>query len=147
MKKLYYRIIIGFFFFFFIGNLIVMLTMEPGDALCTEILLSRMGSLYGALAVQTLLSGIIGAAGMGGMSLYQETDLSLVWATVTHFILIEAVFLPAALFLGWISPDIKDISILSAIMLTAFIVIWLAMFFHYRREVMELNNMNPRIRK
>ena len=35
MKKLYYRIIIGFFGGAVIGNLIVMLTMEPGDALCT----------------------------------------------------------------------------------------------------------------
>ena len=77
------------------------------------------------------------------MSLYDFTEFSLVSATLIHIGMIETVFLPVAMFLGWISPSLTDILVMSACMLIAFVLIWLAMFFHYRHEARQLNRINP----
>ena len=143
MKKTLSRMLIGFVGGGVIGNLMVLLTSDESGVFCSRLLLQKVGSLSGALALQTFLSALIGAVGMGGMSLYDFTEFSLVSATLIHIGMIETVFLPVAMFLGWISPSLTDILVMSACMLIAFVLIWLAMFFYYRHEARQLNRINP----
>ena len=141
MKRLLKYILIGFVSGAVVGNVIVILSVGWGNFPCSAAFIERIGSKAGALILQTLLSGLIGVAGIGGMLLY-ETDLPLAAAPVIHFTMIEAVFIPTALFLEWIPPVLRDIAIMTALMLVPFIIIWLIMFLRYKRIVKELNEMN-----
>ncbi|MBQ7688167.1 MAG: DUF3021 domain-containing protein [Clostridia bacterium] len=143
MKKLLKYILIGYLSGAVMGNVISMLSTMSLQHFFSDALLARTGSPAGAIIVQTLLSALIGAAGFGGMLLY-KTELPLAAATVIHFGLIEAVFIPVSLILGWIPFALKDIGLMSGIMFAAFAVIWIGMFIHYKRSVKELNEITKR---
>lgn len=147
MKKLYSRLLIGFFGGAVIGNLLVLLTSDANGPFCSMELLKRVGSPAAAYAVQTLLSALLGAVGMGGMSLYEKNNLSLSYATILHFAVIETVFLPVALFLGWIRPSWKELFLMGGGILIVCVLIWLSLYFYYKRETKKLNNINRSKRK
>ena len=84
---------------------------------------------------------------MGGMSLYDDTNLTIAQASVIHFVIIEAVFLPVSLFLGWISPSVSEILIMSACILVVFVLIWIIMYLYYKQKVRELNSINKKNKK
>lgn len=137
MKRLIKYMLVGFAAGAAIGTLIVLFI--SGGHFCTQVLLDRLGGSAAAIIIQTVLSGLIGAAGFGGVLLY-ETDLPLAVATVLHFLLIEAVFLPSALFQGWIEFKFSQIAVMTLIRLVAFFIVWLIMFFRYKRLTKELND-------
>ena len=136
MKRLLKYMLVGFLAGAAIGNLIALFTVD----LYSPELLNRVGgSPAAAIVIQTVLSGLIGAAGFGGVLLY-ETDLPLAAATITHFLLIEVVFLPSALFLGWLEFKLLPIAVMMLIRLAAFFIVWLIMYFRYKRLAKELND-------
>lgn len=138
-KKVFRRMLIGFLAGAVVGNLIAMLSAGNG-AFYSPMLLERFDSPVAAILVQSLLSALIGVAGMGGMSLYDETDLPLAAATAIHFAIVEAVFVSAALFLRWVTSA-AEIGVMTAIMFAAFAMIWIIMFIVHKREVKQLNEI------
>lgn len=143
MKKVFTRLLAGFCLGAVIGNLIAMAS-DPGRPFMTELFVTRMGNYTAAFIVHTLLSALIGAAAMAGMSLYDETDLPLLFATIVHFVLIEVVFLPVALFLGWIAPVWNQIAMMGGVIAATSLLIWVFMFFYHKRKVSELNGMRQK---
>ena len=131
--------LIGFLAGAVVGNLIAMLSAGNG-AFYSPMLLERFDSPVAAILVQSLLSALIGVAGMGGMSLYDETDLPLASATAIHFALVEAVFVSVALFLRWMRSAV-EIGVMTGIMFAAFTMIWVIMFIIHKREVRQLNEI------
>ena len=87
---------------------------------------------------------LIGMTGMGGMSLYDETDLPLAAATAIHFGVIEAVDIPVALLLGWLEPKLSDIGVMTAMLFVSFVMIWLIMFFIGKQQAKKLNEMSQK---
>ena len=138
MKRLLKYMLIGFAAGAAAGTLIVILS-SGGHFYSLELQRRLGGSAAAAIVIQTVLSGLIGAAGFGGVLLY-ETDLPLAAATVLHFLLIEAVFLPSALFQGWIEFKFSQIAVMMFIRLAAFFIVWLIMYFRYKRLAKELND-------
>jgi hypothetical protein len=120
------------------GNVIAALTGHP-DIVSAE-LLQKAGSLSAALLWQTLLSGLIGAAGMGGTTLYELERWPLLAIDLAHYALIMAVFLPAGQFLGWF-PTRGVAAVMAAIMFAVHFTIFLIMCAFYRAQVRELNQM------
>ena len=129
---------VGFLLGAAIGNLIAVLTGH--SSIVSEMLVDWTGSMTAALVVQTVLSGLIGAAGMGGVSLYDAERLPLLAAAVLHFILYFSVFSAACLVLGWFS-DLTEFLVMAAIMAGIHILIFLIMCAVYRKEVRKLNKM------
>ncbi|MBQ6504020.1 MAG: DUF3021 domain-containing protein [Flexilinea sp.] len=105
----------------------------------SDVLLIRAGSLAGALILQTLFSGVIGMAAIAGMTFYEIESWSMYKSALIHYLLIIGVFIPIALFLGWITPHIGDILFMSGIMGVVYLLIWLFMYWNYRRETEDLN--------
>ena len=138
-KKILKRVLIGFISGAVVGNLIAMLSAGNG-AFFSPMLVERFGSPAAAIVLQTLFSALIGVAGMGGMSLYDETDLPLAAATAIHFVIVEASFVAAALLLNWMSTA-AEIGIMSALMFAAFAAIWVIMFIIHKKEVRQLNEI------
>lgn len=148
-KKFWRRLLIGAFSGAVLCNLIALLisSLSGGSSFgsfYSQGLAQRLGTPAAAVILQTLLSMLIGMTGMGGMSLYDETDLPLAAATAIHFGVIEAVDIPVALLLDWLRPTFADIGIMSAALLAAFFLIWLIMFFIGKRQAKKLNEINKK---
>lgn len=141
-EKILIRTAVGFFTGILVGNLIAItpdLIDRIQPAWVTKSLLQRMGSFSGALVMQSLLSGLIGAVGITGMLLYGIESWPMFKAALFHYLLILAVFIPSALFLGWIELKLADVLIMSGSMAAAYAIIWLFMYLNYRRQTEEMN--------
>ena len=92
------------------------------------------------MVLQSLFSGLYGAACFAGMSFYDADRLPLALATALHCGTIVLLFIPISLILGWIS-NITELLIVMAIQLVVFFIIWLIMWAAYKKQVKELNEM------
>ena len=128
----------GFLLGMVMGNLIAFLTRTPDGGMVSRVLAERTGSQAGTIAVQTLLSGLYGAAAVSGMLLYEIDDWSLAKATVIHCLIVAGLYILLSLILGWAEPW-TDLLIVEGFQLIAFILIWLIMNLRYRKKVSQLN--------
>ncbi|MBQ9448370.1 MAG: DUF3021 domain-containing protein [Acholeplasmatales bacterium] len=142
MKKLIIkRMIIGFVVGAIVGNAVAMISSLFFDefAIITGTLKNSVG-LVGGIILQSLLSGLIGMAGIGGMSLYDIEKWSLLSATVSHFICIMSSFTIAYFTLGWGNRNwvIYVIMFLSEALI--FLLIWIIMYNQWKKKIEELND-------
>lgn len=135
---------IGFLIGMVIGNLIAFLTGNSDTGGVTfassQLLDMAGGSGTTAMLLQSLFSGLYGAVCFAGMSFYEIERMPLALATALHCALIVLLFIPIALLLGWVS-DIVTLLIISGMQLVGFFIIWLIMYFGYKKQIRELNEM------
>ena len=135
---------IGFLIGMVVGNLIAILTGNSGTGGVTfaspQLLDMAGGSGTVAMLLQSIFSGIYGAVCFAGMSFYEIERMPLAAATALHCALIVLLFIPIALLLGWVS-DIGTLLIISGMQLVGFFIIWLIMYFGYKKQIRELNEM------
>lgn len=135
---------IGFLIGMVIGNMIAILTGNSdtgGVTFASQKLLDMAGGNGTvAMLLQSLFSGLYGAVCFAGMSFYEIERMPLAAATALHCATIILLFIPIALFLGWVS-DITEILIIMSIQLVCFFIIWLIMWSIYKKQVKELNDM------
>ena len=144
LKKTLIRAIIGFLVGMLVGNLIAILTgtsSTNGVTFASAQLLSMAGgNALVAMLLQSLFSGLYGAVCFAGMTFYEAERLPLAAATALHCAAIVLLFIPIALFLGWVS-EILEIAIIAGIQIVVFFIIWLIMWSIYKKQVKELNDM------
>lgn len=144
LKKTILRALIGFLIGIVIGNLIAILTgaFDTGGVTFASQRLLEIAGGNGILAVllQSLFSGLYGAACFAGMSFYEAERMPLAAATALHCALIVLLFVPIALLLGWVG-GILEILIIAVIQLVVFFIIWLILWAVYKKQVRELNEM------
>ncbi len=126
----------GFLLGMILGNLIAWMT----GSIVSPALVDRVGSRAGAILLQTMVSGLYGAAAVSGMLLYEVDQWSLAKATIVHYLIVAVLYVPMALFLGW-AESAADILIVEGFQLIAFFLIWLIMCRRYRVEVRKLNEL------
>ena len=135
---------IGFLIGMVVGNLIAILTgnSDTGGVTFAPQKLLDMAGGNGTVAMllQSLFSGLYGAVCFAGMSFYEIERMPLAAATALHCALIVLLFIPIALLLGWVS-DIGTLLIISGMQLVGFFIIWLIMYFGYKKQIRELNEM------
>ena len=135
---------IGFLIGMVIGNVIAILTGNSATGGVTfaspQLLNMASGNGVVAMLLQSLFSGLYGAVCFAGMSFYEIERMPLAAATALHCALIVLLFIPIALFLGWVS-NITEILIIMSIQLVCFFIIWLIMWSIYKKQVKELNDM------
>ena len=135
---------IGFLIGVVVGNLIAILTGNSdtsGVTFASQKLLDMAGGNGTvAMLLQSLFSGLYGAVCFAGMSFYEVERMPLAAATALHCATIILLFIPIALFLGWVS-NITEILIIMSIQLVCFFIIWLIMWSIYKKQVKELNDM------
>ena len=135
---------IGFLIGMVVGNVIAILTGNSATGGVTfaspQLLNMASGNGVVAMLLQSLFSGLYGAACFAGMSFYDIERMPLAAATALHCALIVLLFIPIALLLGWVS-NITEILIIMSIQLVCFFIIWLIMWSIYKKQVKELNDM------
>ena len=141
---------IGFLIGMVIGNVIAILTGNSATGGVTfaspQLLNMASGNGVVAMLLQSLFSGLYGAACFAGMSFYEIERMPLAAATALHCALIVLLFIPIALLLGWVS-DIGTLLIISGMQLVGFFIIWLIMYFGYKKQIRELNEMQKNFSK
>ena len=135
---------IGFLIGMVIGNVIAILTGTSSTGGVTfaspRLLEMAGGSAVVSMLLQSLFSGIYGAACFAGMSFYDADRLPLAAATALHCAAIILLFIPISLILGWVS-NIIELLIVMAIQFVVFFIIWLILYFSYKKQIRELNEM------
>lgn len=144
LKKTLIRAALGFLIGIVIGNVIAILTGTSdtgGVTFASKRLLDIAGG-NGVIAMllQSLFSGLYGAACFAGMSLYEAERMPLAAATALHGGLIVLLFIPISYLLGWVGNILETVTI-AAIQTAAFFMIWLILYFVYKKQVRELNEM------
>lgn len=135
---------IGFLIGIVIGNVIAILTGNSSTGGVTfaskKLLAMAGGNAVVAMLLQSLFSGLYGAACFAGMCFYDIERMPLALATAAHCAVILLLYIPVALLLGWVE-GIIDILIVASIQLVVFFIIWLILYYGYRKQVRELNEM------
>ena len=133
MRRTWKRALIGFVIGMVIGNLISLCMNGSQD------FSQYVGS--DRFLPQTVLSGVLGAISMAGVSFYDIEDWSLLKTAVLHYLLIMAAYLPIALTLGWIEPKAEQIVLMALLMAAGYALIWVIMYVRYQAEVKKLNRL------
>ena len=135
---------IGFLIGIVIGDLIALITgnsSTDGVTFASKQLLDMAGGNgVTAMLLQSFFSGLYGALCFAGMSLYESDRLPLAAATALHCAVIVIFYIPIALLLGWVS-GIAEILVVAGIQIVVFFIIWLIMYFAYRKQVREINEL------
>lgn len=143
LKKTLIRAGIGFLIGVVIGYVISILTGSDNPDVFIPVsdkLLSFAGSIPMALVLQGLFSGIYGAICFGAVSFYDIEKWPLALATGMHCAVIILLFIPGGIFLGWVN-SVTEALIMAGMQFVAFFIIWLILYFSYRKQVKELNEM------
>ena len=92
------------------------------------------------IMVYMLLSGGLGMASMGSMTIYEIEHWSLTRATLTHLAITLAAFCALGGWLGWFD-DLRRpwVWITFALYLGAYFIIWLIMYQSYKHKVRRIN--------
>ena len=141
-KKIISRTLMGFPAGIAIGqciSLLVSAILGRGTfECCVPGFVEAVGSELGAVALQTLLCGILGAASAAA-SVVWETEWGIVKQTVVNFCLLSAAMLPIAYFTGWMEHSVKGFVLYFGAFALIFALIWLLRYLAWRQRVKKLN--------
>lgn len=135
------RVTMGYVVGMPVGTLILIFlsfTTEGGALFFTDALLARTGSEAAALLVQTMLSGVIGAVGVGGTVFFDIEDWGLLKSGVAHWALYTAAFMPIGFFLGWLE-GLADACVMAEVFALVDFASILVIETRYKLQVKRLN--------
>ena len=141
-KAILSRALMGFPMGIAIGQCISLLVSallgQSTFEVCVPSFVTAMGSELSAVALQTLLCGILGAASAAS-SLVWTADWSLLKRTVVNFLLLTGAMLPIAYVTGWMEHSVKGFLLYFAAFTLIFALIWLCQYLAWKRRVKKLN--------
>lgn len=149
--KLLKRVLLGFPLGVFINTTITLLISlgAGGGAYWAVVpqLTQQVGSEVGAVALQYLLSGILGAACCGGSVVWEMESWSLLRQTLVHYCIIAGSMFPIAWLAWWMPHTLPGALLYFAIFLAIYAVIFLSMFLYWRQRVRQMNTCLQNNRK
>ena len=93
----------------------------------------------GGLVLYLALSGLLGAVGMGGTTIYSLEHWGLLRCTVTHFVITLLAYCAAGFTLGWLDLREPGTSLMFLGYVIAYFIIWLTMCIKYKRQIRRIN--------
>ena len=91
------------------------------------------------LALYLVLSGLLGAVGMGGTTIYSLEHWGLLRCTVTHFVVTLLAYCAVGFTLGWLDLREPGTSLMFLGYVIAYFIIWLTMCIKYKRQIRRIN--------
>ena len=91
------------------------------------------------LALYLALSGLLGAVGVGGMTIYSLEHWGLLRCTVAHFAITLTAYCAIGFTLGWL--DLRDPAtpLMFLGYVVAYLIIWLVMYLKCKRQIRQIN--------
>lgn len=141
-KKLAVLLVVGFLAGTVLGNVIAFIigVLSGGDGRLVAKELSDAIGQAGAIVLQTFVCGVFGLVSVGGMYLYEIDSWSLFTATLVHFLSIAVCYVLASIVLYWLPPLFICYLISIVAMAVGFAVIWLIMYFRWKKDVKDMND-------
>jgi len=102
-------------------------------------LIDEVGSEIGAVVVQAVLCGILGAASAAVSVIWEVERWSIVKQTGLYFLGLSAAMLPIAYFTHWMERSFAGFVSYFAIFTAFFIVIWIVQYFIWRSKINAMN--------
>ncbi len=141
-KKIISRALMGFPLGIALGHCISLLVsaiINKGTFnACVPGFAETIGSELGAVALQTLLCGLLGAASAAA-SVVWDTDWGIVKQTVVNFCILSTAMLPIAYITGWMEHSVKGFLLYFGVFALSFALIWLLQYLAWKRRVKKLN--------
>ena len=107
------------------------------------ILTGSSEGLAGKNLPHILLGSVYGAAAMGSSIVYDIEKWSIARATVTHFLLVFALYFLLVISMKWFRLEDPLFWIIVGCMAVAYVIIWLIQYLACRRKIREMNdNLN-----
>lgn len=143
MKKVILRAVLGLPVGIAIGHVItVLISLMNGEGsyfACAPQFVELIGDEAIAVAVQTLLCGIMGMAFAGASLVWESEKLSIVAQTGICFGIYAAVLLPIAYFANWMEHSVVGVLSYIAIFVGVFVITWITQYFAWRGRIKEIN--------
>jgi hypothetical protein len=147
MKKVILRTVCGLPVGIAIGHVItVLISLMNGGGdyyACAPAFVELIGNEAAAVAVQTLLCGIMGMAFAGASIIWESEKLSIVAQTGICFGIYAAVLLPVAYFANWMEHSLVGVLSYIAIFVGVFVITWMSQYLAWRGRIKAINaNLN-----
>ena len=120
--------------------------LSAGSFTAPPILFEWFGSERAALVTELILTALYGAICMGTTVIYDSevmSKLPLSLMSLLHCFICIAPFVPLSLLLGW-CRSAAEILIVVGIQLVVYFIIWLIMYFQYKKQIKELNDIQKK---
>ncbi len=134
-------IVVGFIVGAIMGNLIT-LFVNLGYGEGVNIVPPHQVEVMGyalAIILQTILSGLLGFVCIGGILFYDIESWSLLKATIVHSVSILISFIVVFTTLQWVPFTLVSCLVIATIVLVVFALIWVIMYFLWKKEVEKMN--------
>lgn len=142
-KKIILRMFLGLPVGVAIGHVItVLISLINGNGsffACAPEFVELIGNEAVAVAVQTLLCGIMGMAFSGASLVWESEKLSIAAQSGICFGIYAAVMLPIAYFANWMEHSLAGVLSYIAIFVGVFVITWITQYFAWRSRIKELN--------
>ena len=142
-KSLLKRLLLGFplgIALSFLITLLISLSVGDGNFYpCVPELVQQMGNELNAVVLQTILSGVMGAAFAAASLIWQTERLSLAAQTALYLAVISISTFPIAYFAYWMPHTTGGVLLYIGLFLLIFLGIWLLQFFIWRTRVSRMN--------
>lgn len=102
-------------------------------------LVQQVGSEIGAVIVQYLLCGLLGAVSSAGSAIWENDEWSILKQTTVHFIMLTLTMLPIAWFAQWVSHTVWGVVVYFAIFAVIYALIWMFMFLYWKKRIQKIN--------
>lgn len=143
-KKAILRGLLGFPLGVFIGYLItIVISLIYARGYYSPVvpaLVRECGSEIGAVVLQFILSGILGAAFAVGSIVWEIDKWSILKQTFVHFLILSLSMLPIAYFTYWMEHSIFGIASYFGIFIVIYAVIWFTQYFIWKQKIKTINN-------
>lgn len=116
-------------------------SLGSGDYLpCTPALIAACGGTLRAVALQTVLSAVLGAVFGAASVIWNLEHWSIARQTAAYFAVTAAAMLPVAYACCWTERSLPGVLCYGGVYLGIFALIWLCQFLAVWRNVRHLNN-------
>ena len=142
-KKVIVRGLLGFPLGIAMGYIItIIISLGWGDGYYLPVvptLIDEVGSEIGAVVVQTLLCGLLGAASAAISVIWEIENWSIAKQTGLYFLGLSTAMFPIAYFAHWMERSFIGIVGYFAMFTALFIVIWVIQYLIWKNKIKRIN--------
>lgn len=144
IKKMLLRAFIGFFIGIATGQIIsVIISLSLGGedfSPCAPDLVTSVGSENAAVALQSLLCGIMGMGFAAASVVWELDNINIAAQTGICFLMYSVFMFPTAYFAYWMEHSVIGFLTYFGIFAVIFVTMWIGQYFVWRKKVNEIND-------
>lgn len=106
---------------------------------CVPGFTEMVGSEIGAVILQTVLCGIIGAGFAMATVIWEMERWSIAKQSGTYFVVVAAVMLPIAYLAQWMKHSLTGFLSYLGVFIVIYLIVWLAEYWFWRIKIKQMN--------